>query len=79
MNDMRWAERAARVGEMVIEYRLLIRDTDCNRYLRRGNSVQPNNLFKLSGDMWIGSMWLRMETIGDAVGAVMTGRDVKVV
>lgn len=33
---------------------------------------------ELGRSVWNGLMWLRIEAIGDAVGAVMTGRDVTV-
>ena len=44
MNDMRRAEHAARVDEKMSEYRLLMRDADCNGCLRRDNCDQRNNI-----------------------------------
>ena len=43
MNDMRCAEHAARVGEMMTEFRRLMRD-NCNSCLQRENCDQWNNI-----------------------------------
>ena len=64
MNYMMCADHAARMDEMMIEYRLLMTDADCNRWLRRDNCDQQNNIkvdYILTG-------WERVEGIGVAEG-----------
>jgi hypothetical protein len=65
--SMRWAEHVARMGEKRNAYRILVGNPERKRPLGRARRRWVDNInmsLKRDGMVWIGSIWLRIETRG---------------